>query len=206
MGVLTSDVAICSRALVLLGQGSISAFTEPGGEAAEQLFDPTKTDLLSGHAWRFAMSKMKLQKEATAPINEWRTAFSLPPDREGAPRAVFDSEGDGANPIQNYEIFGKRLYAMVDDIWVDYKTEPPISDWPPYFQQLVIYAMAALLAMPVTDDVNKANFWWKVAFGDPVLDAGKGGYFRTARNLDSQDNPAEAMDDGGLIAARTGAI
>ena len=72
---------------------------------------------------------------------------------------------------------------------------------PVYFVQLLKYMMAWHLAEPLTDQVSKAQYWQVVAVGTPG-DNGRGGYFRTAANIDGQGTPPQSIEDYSLIAVR----
>jgi hypothetical protein len=72
---------------------------------------------------------------------------------------------------------------------------------PAHFRQLLIYAMAFNLAVPVTEQDTKAAFWKETAFGSPSENM-RGGFFRTAANIDSRGKPNENMNFDSLITVR----
>ena len=55
--------------------------------------------------------------------------------------------------------------------------------------------------MPITDQVEKAQYWQSVAVGSPS-ENGRGGYMRTAINIDAQGTPVNTIKDFALIAVR----
>jgi hypothetical protein len=61
--------------------------------------------------------------------------------------------------------------------------------------------MAWHFALPITDQVDKAQYWQSVAVGSPA-DNGRGGYMRTSINIDGQNNPVQSIEDYSLIAVR----
>ncbi len=55
--------------------------------------------------------------------------------------------------------------------------------------------------MPITDQVDKAQYWQAVATGSPG-ENGRGGYMRQAMNIDGQGQPVNAIQDFSLINVR----
>ena len=72
---------------------------------------------------------------------------------------------------------------------------------PQYFVQLLKYHMSWHLAMPITEQMDKAQYWQGIAVGGPN-ENGRGGYFRTATNIDGQSQPTRVIEDYSLIAVR----
>jgi hypothetical protein len=72
---------------------------------------------------------------------------------------------------------------------------------PTYFVQLLKYLIAWHMALPITDQVEKAQYWQSVAVGSPA-ENGRGGYMRTAMNIDGQGQPVQTIEDYSLIAVR----
>jgi hypothetical protein len=200
----TPAVALCNEALRLLGEAAITGFDD-GTDMAQScatLYDSTIQALLAGYPWRFTMAKVQLAKLAEAPLNEWRSAHALPPDRLVL-RQVFTSNAVGAPPLLAYEIFEGRLFSNFDELWCDYQRDADPATWPAPFRQLARYALAADLAVPVTASVGMAQAMRQVAFGAPS-ERGNGGLMAAARLADSQQQPPQAITDFPLIAARFG--
>jgi hypothetical protein len=72
---------------------------------------------------------------------------------------------------------------------------------PVYFVQLLKYLMAWHLSLPITDQADKAQYWQGVAVGSPG-ENGRGGYMRTATQVDGQSQPVNVIEDYSLIVAR----
>jgi len=53
----------------------------------------------------------------------------------------------------------------------------------------------------VTEQQDKSAKWQRVATGD-ISENGRGGYFRTAAQIDGQNNPVRVIEDYSLIAVR----
>jgi len=145
---------------------------------------------------------IQLARLTSTPANEWKYQYSLPGDRIAGVRAVFNSGATGIQPIQyGWEILGDKLETSEETIYVDYQYSPNESVLPTYFVQLLKYAMAAEVAETVTDQITKADFFERKAFGTPGENR-RGGYFRVAANIDGANNSVDAFQDYTLTAVR----
>jgi hypothetical protein len=196
-----SAVSICSDALILLGAKPISSFTDGTDEAntCDRLYPDVRNMTLMMYPWSFAYKKMKLARLITTPTNEWEYEFQLPGDRLGNPRAVFPSENVGARPFTAWEINGDKLYTNELTIVIDYPYQTQEFAMPSYFVQLLKYMMAWHLAMPITEQESKTQYWQAVATGGGE---GRGGYLRQAINMDAHGQPPKVIEDYALVAAR----
>jgi hypothetical protein len=173
---MASKVGIISNAFILLGKAPVNDLTtsDPIVTSAVKIYDMTYPDLLAAHPWRFAMEIKTLDPLTAAPvIDEWTTAYLLPGDLIQLYRVYQKSW---------YRIYQNQIYAntsSTETITIEY-THPVTEDrFPAYFTQLFTYKMAALMAMPVTELVQKGEYYEKMATGQLAV----------ARSLDSQQNP-----------------
>ena len=200
-----TDVTICSAALQLLGENTISSFADGTVQAGicEQLYPDTRDMLLTMYPWSFSLKKIDLQQSSTDPVNEWTYAYPMPADSLTlVPRAVFNSSETGAMPITSgWEILNGELLTNQSIITIDYQARPLEAEMPSYFVQLLKYAMAFHLAEPVTDQVTKSQNWERIAFGNPI-DGGRGGYFRQAASIDGAGHGTMFIGDYPLIDTR----
>ncbi len=202
----TSDIDICASALIKLGAQPIQSFTEPTDNArtcANQFPDFRRTVQTYAN-WRFNMRKKKLDLDTVAPVNEWSRSFGLPPDRIGGPKAVFNSVSAGARPIPSgWEIFGDKLYTEQEEIWIDYRVDLAVNEWPDYFTTFAIDFFASRISVPVTDLVNMKEAMIIDAFGPPGRP--ELGTFDQAKRIDAQSNVAGVIQtDSPLVTARLG--
>jgi len=72
---------------------------------------------------------------------------------------------------------------------------------PPYFINLLKYAMASELAVVITDQIQKADYYRSIAYGTPG-ENGRGGLMRTAMNIDSRGRLTPIIEDYSLIDVR----
>ena len=203
-----TDISICSEALLRLGDRTISSFE--GGDdrviLCANIYPTRKDAILSQYDWRFTVKKEQLDKETTAPINEWANAFKLPSARIiDGPIAVFNSTQVGVGTITGFEIFGDQLFTNEAVIVVDYQTIVDESKWPKYFVEFMTKVMMVELAFPITDINSVRIELYKEVFGLPN-EAGMGGMFAAARARNSRETPPVPISDFTLINARFGGL
>lgn len=201
----TTDVSICSQALLLLGADPIQSFEDGTDEAnaAAELYPTVKAMVLSKGKWRFTITKKRLSRLSTAPLTKWQYQYQLPSARlVDGPIKVFDSDADNARPITHYEIAGVVLYSDEEAIYVDYQTAVDESGWPPYFIHLMVIAMAAHLAGPVTESDSTGKRYWDMAFGTPQ-ERGMGGLLGDALTQNAQESPPSSIPSDEFILVRS---
>jgi hypothetical protein len=198
-----SALSICSDALQMLGAKPISSFTEGTDEAnvADSLYQDIKKQALLVYPWSFVYKKIALAQLLTGPTTEYRYAYQLPGDRIGPPRSVTTSATPGSGTIRNYRIFGDQLLTNETSIYIDYPYDVQEYEMPVYFIQLMKYMMAWHLAMPITDQIDKTQYWQAIAIG-AASENGRGGYMRTATSIDGQGQPISVIEDYSLIDVR----
>jgi len=198
-----SALSICSDALLMLGANAISSFNEGTDSAniSDRLYSDIRDQALLIYPWSFSFKKIKLSRLVTTPTTEYRYEYQLPGDRLGPPRQVFTSASPGQRPSKEYRIFQDKLLTDYEEVWIDYQYSVQEFEMPVYFVQLMKYMMAWHLAYPITDQDSKAQYWQSVAVGAPS-ENGRGGYMRTAIQMDGQGQPNNYIDDYALIAVR----
>jgi hypothetical protein len=200
----TPKVELVNQALRLIGAEAITSFDEQTDLAAtcSSLFDDTVRALLAAYPWRFTLVKAQLSRLTDAPPNEWTYQHALMPDQLVL-RQLFPSATVGARPVADYEVFGARVYSDQPELWADYQVERDPAVWPPYFRNLARHALAAVLAIPVAESAERADFYDRKAHGSPS-EGRTGGLMGEARRLDAQQQPAQRMEDFPLLVARHG--
>ena len=120
---MATDISMCSNALLLIGHGTISSFTEGGAGAlvASNLYQSSYENLLSLHRWRFASGKVTLSRLTATPINDFKYAYQLPADYMVANRVI---------PQSDYEIFGDKIYSNQQSLALDYIFKPSETSLP----------------------------------------------------------------------------
>lgn len=202
---MASEVSIFSQALVRLGDSAISALGElsPG---FSDLFPQIQARVEMAHPWRFNTVKSQLlTRTLTEPPSQYKYEYNLPPDMlDGLPRTVWNSPFNQGRSSQftDFNIFEKKLLTSAEQILVDYQIPKVVDVFPVHVTELMIQALMAVLALPVTDQQNTANAAVVAAWGTD----GRGGYFREASRIDSQGHPSQAILNYPLTAVRHGGI
>lgn len=206
-----SKVDVASQALARLGEPAISAFEEDSdtAEKVNRLYEPAILSLLSAYDWSFAKTKKKLDEDGAAvPVNEWRRGFLMPAlrtERVGKPLQIFNTTAVGAGPTFQYEIADRWVFTNETTCVAEYVRRVPESQWPGYFLTLAIEAVAANLALPITENASKEQLHRAVAFGSPS-EKGRGGLFGSATEADATGDPTRGLldDHDPMAAARFG--
>lgn len=198
-----TNIQICSDALLMLGANPISSFTEGTDESniCDRLYPDIKVRTLTMYPWSFSFKKVQLSRLITTPTNEYKYEYQLPSDIIGRPNAVYNSDKVGVVPLKEFRLVGDKLLTDYEAVYIDYQYDVDEFALPKYFVQLLKYEMAWHLAMPITDQADRAEYWRTVAEGTPG-ENGRGGYMRQAMNIDSQGEPPNAIQDFSLINVR----
>lgn len=198
-----TDVTICKRALLRLGHDGITSF-EDGSSAAtlcQELYDDVRNMVLTAYAWHITKKKRRLSALSEGPLNEWTYAYQLPSDRITDPIAVYDSTGTNINETTDYEIIGDQIHTDHTVIIVEYQYLPDENVWPGYLRELMIKAMRAELAYPITDQANLADLAHRDCWGLPG-ERRQGGYFAVAKGIESRTAPSPVVNDYSLVEVR----
>ena len=195
-------VDIASQALTLLRANTINNFDEGTNEAdiASVYYETFIRDVFSRYPWKFATKKRRLNLSADMPVNEWAYEFIIPEEVLFI-KAVYDSDSVSARPIKDYDVQDNKVLANRDKLWAEYTYYVPENRWPGYFTQYAVYALAAMLAIPVTDDNDIAAQMQQLAYGNQS-EAERGGKFRTAVATESQQAPNDEIYADDLTSAR----
>jgi hypothetical protein len=198
-----TGVSICSDALLLIGAKAISSFNDGTDESSvcDRLYPDIRDSTLVMYPWSFGMKKVQLAQLITTPNSVWKYEYQLPGDKLANPRAVYNSANSGSPVQKDWEIQGDKLLTNLTSVFIDYQFSVPEYAMPQYFVQLLKYMVAWHIAETVTEQQDKATKWQRVATGD-ISENGRGGFFRTAAQIDGQNNPVRVIEDYSLIAVR----
>lgn len=198
-----TGISICSDALIMLGAKAITSFNDGTDESStcDRLYSDIRDSTLATYPWTFSFKKTQLAQLLTNPTSVWKYQYQLPGDKISNPRAVYNSANPGSPVQKDWEIQGDVLMTNLTSVYIDYQYSLGEFAMPQYFVQLLKYMMAWHLAMPITEQSDKAQYWQRVAIGD-ISENGRGGFFRTAMQIDGQNNPVRVIEDYSLIAVR----
>jgi hypothetical protein len=199
---MTSAVSLASQALTLIRANAITSFTDGSNEAdvVNIMYADFVKDILGRYPWSFAKKKISLTVDTTSPVNEWRYSHQMPTDCLRL-IAIYASSAIGTKPVKDWERHGNYIHSDYATLWGEYIFDPGEAYWPGYFTQYAIYALAALIAMPVTDDPDLAAQMKRLAYGLDE-DNERGGKFGVAASTDAQSTPPEEVGMPDLILAR----
>lgn len=193
---------ICSQALLSLGEAPISSFTANDGASiiCGQIYPSYIKYLLSLYPWNFTFNKVQLAKLVDAPLNNWKYQYQIPLDLLVL-NTVYNSSNITIFPTQDYQVFGDKIMSNEKDLYIDYQRQVDELEFPTYFTEFAIKALAYKLAMPVTQDKQLHDTTMVVAFGNPS-DKMQGGEFGNAKNIDSMQTPNQRIVADELLNSR----
>jgi hypothetical protein len=197
MAVGDTKLTICNDALLMLGAAEMTSFTEGTDSAkiCDRLYDDLKKYILSIYPWSFAKKKVQLARISDTPTTEWLYAYALPADMIGTPKAVFESSTAGTRQSQEFELYyidQQRLLTDYTAVYIDYVADIDESRFPEFFVYMLRHALAADFAEPLTDQIQKADYFRALAFGSPA-ENGRGGLFRQCTQADAQGQRNQAL-------------
>jgi hypothetical protein len=204
MAVGDTDLSICSDALILLGASPISSFTEgtDTAQACDRLYPDLRDTMLSTYVWSWTLKKSQIARLSTNPINEWQYAYQLPGDMLSGVLAVFESNSTTERSRRyGWEVYGDQLYTNMETVYIDYQASVSETKMPNYFVRLLRTALAGELAIVITDQAAKADYFKAQAFGSPG-ENGRGGLMREAMNIDARGQSTQIVEDYSLIEVR----
>ncbi len=186
-----TSIALCSRALLKIGAGTIASFDEGTAEAevAANLYPSLRDAMLSSHPWNFATGQATLPRLAAQPVADYEFAFQLPADFLRALSAGVTGRGRGLD----YRIAENRLHTDSDQAVLTYVFRPAERDFPPFFDQALIARLAAEFCIPLTESSSRAELLHKLAEEE----------FRRAKLIDGQQDTPSAIESFPLVDVRS---
>lgn len=150
---MATEVSICSNALLLLGEKTITALTDGTTRAnlCNQFYAETRDDLLRLHPWRFAIGRQTLAQDATYAAS-WEFAYSypLPVDCLRVLKTSIDDtdewQREGMALVCNSAAVSIKFIRQITDT----------AKFDPNFIKLLEYELAMKLAKPVTGSIKTA--------------------------------------------------
>lgn len=186
---MTSAVAICSNALLSLGDQPIAALTENTKRAllCANLWPQVRDYILRRHPWSCTRVTVTLAAEATAYSPDWGYSYLLPGDCA----RIFQVGARGDR--YDYEIQGRRVLTNRTTLPLVYqKREEDPTQWDAAMVDAASAEMAARLAYAITQSASLAQL--KRAEADQAM--------RQAQAISGQDNPPEDWADSPFLNAR----
>lgn len=185
----TSEVQICSNALLLLGAQPINSFDDEFDRAVlvSNLWPNALEAILRAHPWNCAIRRVALAPDAVAPAFEWPYAFTLPGDCLRI--LTIGEEGE----FPSYTLEGRKILSDENPLKLRfvYRNED-IPSW----DSLLVQAAEAYMAMTCAYPITKSASMFQAM---TALWAEK---LKGARTVDGLENPPETLGDFPLLAVR----
>jgi hypothetical protein len=182
-----SIVAICSNALTLLGEQTITSLTDGTTRAnlCNAHFPSVRDETFEELKPNFAKALIKPPKDITVPTFKWEASYTLPSDFitvvEVLPRRI------------DYEIVGLQLFTNANGVEIIYiRREADTTKWTSLFASAVMYKLAMRLSIPLKNDPNVLKMMTEL-------------YEVTRRRAmieDAQQEPTKPLDADDLLLAR----
>ena len=188
-----SDVALCARALVMIGTAPISSFEEDSAEAeiARMLYPVIRDGMLAGYPWRFAAKGCWLAQvtagETSGGSGDGSNLFALPGDFI----RLLSLETDGGR-VTRFELRDRAVLCDAGSAHLTYVGRLAEASFPAWFDLALIARLAAEFCLPLTESSSRAEYLFKRSEDQ----------FRSARLADAQQSTPHAIEDFSLIAAR----
>jgi len=155
---MTSEVAICNRALRLLRVQAVTALDEPGEAAAwcAETYADARDALLAEYPWNFALRRQALPALAESPAWGFARAYALPEAPERALR-LLALEGEPADAVPPYRVEGRRIVTDAPPplriLYIARVLEPTL--FPPLFLEALAARLAAEGAFHFTGSTSR---------------------------------------------------
>ncbi len=203
----TTNVTVANQALRLLRATPVVSTFNDGSAAGNillDMYDDHIKALFSMYPWTFATKKALLVADATSPVNEYKYSHEIPAEAMLV-WAVFNSSLVGARPVVDYDMYGSEterfIFSNYPTLYADYTIDRAEAVWPYYFVQFAVHSLAAHIAMPVTGNMELADYWYRKAYGSANAN-GKGGFYGIATSTDSKQKRNEYIISSPLTEAR----
>lgn len=144
----TTDIEIISAAIAMVGKQQTVNTIDGGGALAldaEKLYSILVTAELSSNRWRFAQTfkQISILTTLTPTFAGWIYECELPADCIML-QAVY--------PNIDYTVMGNKLLTKNNQtVTVVYSHTVPVSKWPPAFSMYIVYHLASMLGISVTN-------------------------------------------------------
>lgn len=186
---MATDVEICSKALILVGDKPIASLSEQTTRASvcANLYPIARRQMLRMHVWNCAVKRVKLSALAGAPTYGWSNWFAKPGDW----LRVLDVGSCGKD---DYAFEGNRILANQETLLLRYVADVTEGMWDAGLTDVMVLRMAADLAYPIAKSASLVQ----------VKQQEYQAALRVAKAIDGQENPPEEFGDSPFLQVRGG--
>lgn len=185
-----SETSIVNQALVALGEDPITSLADDNKRAilANLFYHPVRRSLLRSHPWNCAKKLATLAADATAPTFDYSSRYALPSD------FIRFYREDSENDMEVWDVIGGYVYThtsgALNCVYI-YDLQD-CTQMDAGLVQALVYALSAKLAMPLTQNSERAKL------GLAQLE----GEMATARFAGAQENAPREWDEDVLLRSR----
>lgn len=169
----TSSVEIANSALIKIGAEVIVAMSDSNVRARTmtEQYDKCRRRLLIAHPWNFAIQRLELAENATAPINGWDHAYDLTTD---VLRVLEINDDDEAEWV----VEGRQILTDESECIIKYiKNVTDTTQFSKYFEEVLALLMAADASMVLKGNATHTTNLYK-AYKEALSEA---------RTMDAQE-------------------
>ena len=186
---LSSETAICSNALLLLGADPITSFTDgtKGALLSSAFWPQVRDKVLRSHPWNVATTRVQLAPESTAPAFDYAYSFLLPSDCLRI-IAVGTTDDNIFFKAENGRILMDE--AVCDLVYVTRLED--VTKYDALLTDAMVASMAAVLAYPITKSQENQQAMQQAAEWT----------LKHARAVNGQEDTGDDFTDFPLISVR----
>tara|TARA_R110000851_G_scaffold235523_4_gene388096 strand:+ start:7435 stop:8019 length:585 start_codon:yes stop_codon:yes gene_type:complete len=189
---MASEVSICNLGLTKIGEEQILSLTEDSkaGRLCNLHYPHLRDTVLRSHLWNFAIKRVALAVNTTAPVYDFDNAFALPSDLI----RILDT-----NLLNESEWKIENNNLIADDSAVSIRYVARITDTNEFdilFVEALACRIAAELAQPLADNLTLVDAMFQLY--EKKL--------RDARSADSQEGTPDNITADAWLDARLGYI
>lgn len=151
-----TNTDLANMALSRIGERRISDFSEntPAAIACRENLELVRDSLLRAHQWNFAITRADLSQGPT-PAFRWKYGYPVPADFL---RLVTINGRDASKHPDDYDFESGVILTNDAEALVKYVrrvVDPSLFD--PMFIDVLVYRLAAAIALPITSDIQKRD-------------------------------------------------
>lgn len=180
---MSTKVAICSSALLMVNADEITSFEDETREArlCASLYETTLENVLQMHPWRFSINQVVLAQLTETPEFDFDYAYQLPSNT----LRVIGID----NTTLPYKIYEDMIYSDATSMKAEIQFRPNETEFPSYFRRTLELEMAKTLSLALLGDESKHQILQQAAVRQ----------MQSARSIDSQNQPTLSFDDNNFL-------
>ena len=200
---MPSQTDCLNDALGQIGAATVTAIDDGSTNANFCLtfYPPLRDSLLRSHHWNFAMKRVELALDVTAPLFEFAYAYTLPSDLlklveyvGSNSTSIYVTNQDWRYQYKPfYKVEGRKLYSNDGRALIRYlrRVENP-DEWDAMFYQGMTQSLASKLVLAIRKDAKQATSLYELAQATLMM----------AMAVDGQEDPIQPFVTDNLLWGR----